>query len=388
MTDGPRPLAPVLFAGFALASVGGPLALAAVYLPDAIGGRAIASAGLVVVAGAVVFAAPLLIWWRFSGEIASDGGLFAFVDRAAGRRVALVHGCLWIVSYFLYLPFTVTYLVYDLLPASFPAAGRHQALLQVALPVAIAGVVVFAERVAFLAVAVTAAVQVVLTVALAAVLIDHAGLHTGALALHGNGPAVARGIGNTALLFTCASLPLFLGGEVAGGGRAVRRAIVLAVAATAAMLTAVAVPMAGVGGPALASLEAPGYVLAGAYAGNGFATAVAAGAAASVVAVIVAELVALSRLLHAMLGVPVARAGRVIAPLFVAGDVLSLIDPQRAYSYALTPSLVALYLSQAMVFLVYPRFRRPSPVEWVAVATATALAAFGLEVVISQQPYS
>ena len=76
--------------------------------------------GLTVLAGAALFAAPLLIWWRYSAEIASDGGLYAFVERAAGRRVALVQGCIWTFSYFLYLPFTVTYLVYDQLPESFP----------------------------------------------------------------------------------------------------------------------------------------------------------------------------------------------------------------------------------------------------------------------------
>jgi hypothetical protein len=116
---------------------------------------------------------------------------------------------------------------------------------------------------------------------------------------------------------------------------------------------------------------------------------IALGAAASVVAVIVAEFVALTRLMRAMLGVSIERAGRVIAALFVAGDAISLIDPERFYSYALTPSLVALYVSQAIVFLVYPRFRgRPTRLEWLAVAAATGLAAFGLEVVISQQPYT
>ena len=72
---------------------------------------------------------------------------------------------------------------------------------------------------------------------------------------------------------------------------------------------------------------------------------------------IVAEFVALTRLMRAMLGVSIARAARVIAVLFVAGDAISLIAPERFYSYALTPSLVALYVSQAIVFLVYPRFR-------------------------------
>ncbi len=379
----------VLFAGFAVSSVGGPLALATLYLPDAVGSAAISSMGLVALAGAALFAAPLLIWWRYSGQIASDGGLYAFVERAAGRRMALVQGCIWTLSYFLYLPFTVTYLVYNQLPESFPGIVPHQKLLELLLPIAIAGAILAAERLVFVLVAVIAVVQVVLTLVFAWVLLDHAGVHPGAFRLHANGPSVARGIGNVALLFTCASLPLFLGGEVAGGGRTVRRTILAAVVITAALILVVAVPMAALGDSQLAALEAPGYTLVKAYEGDGLATVIAYGAAASVVAVIVAEFVALTRLMHVMLGVSIARAGRVIAVLFVAVDAISLIDPERFYSYALTPSLVALYLSQAIVFLVYPRFRgKPSKLEWIAVAAATGLAGFGLEVVISQQPYS
>ena len=379
----------VLFAGFAVSSVGGPLALAALYLPDAVGSRAISSMGLVALAGAALFAAPLLIWWRYSGQIASDGGLYAFVERAAGRRMALVQGCIWTLSYFLYLPFTVTYLVYNQLPESFPGIVPHQKLLELLLPIAIAGAILAAERLVFVLVAVIAVVQVVLTLVFAWVLVNHAGVHPGAFRLHANGPSVARGIGNVALLFTCASLPLFLGGEVAGGGRTVRRTILAAVVITAALILVVAVPMAALGDSQLAALEAPGYTLVKAYEGDGLANVIAYGAAASVVAVIVAEFVALTRLMHVMLGVSIARAGRVIAVLFVAVDAISLIDPERFYSYALTPSLVALYLSQAIVFLVYPRFRgKPSKLEWIAVAAATGLAGFGLEVVISQQPYS
>jgi amino acid transporter len=378
-----------LFAGFAVSSVGGPLALAALYLPDAVGGPAISSMGLVALAGAALFAAPLLIWWRYSGQIASDGGLYAFVERAAGRRVALVQGCIWTLSYFLYLPFTVTYLVYNQLPESFPGNAPHQKLLELLLPIAIAGAILAAERLVFVLVAVIAVVQVVLTLVFAWVLVNHAGVHPGAFRLHSNGPSVARGIGNVALLFTCASLPLFLGGEVSGGGRTVRRTILAAVVITAALILVVAVPMAALGDSQLAALEAPGYTLVKAYEGDGLATVIAYGAAASVVAVIVAEFVALTRLMHVMLGVSIARAGRVIAVLLVAVDAISLIDPERFYSYALTPSLVALYVSQAIVFLVYPLFRgKPSKLEWIAVATATGLAGFGLEVVISQQPYS
>ncbi len=378
-----------LFAGFALSCVGGPLALAAVDLPDAVGSPAISSMGLTVLAGAALFSAPLLIWWRYSAEIASDGGLYAFVERAAGRRVALVQGCIWTFSYFLYLPFTVTYLVYDQLPESFPAVEHHQRLLELALPVAISLVLIFAERLAIVLVAVTAVVQVALTLVLAAVIARHAGIHPGSFRLHSNGPSVARGIGNVALLFTCASLPLFLGGEIAGGGRTVRKTILGAVVITAVLLLLVAVPMAALGESSIAFLEVPGYTLVKAYEGEGLADVIAAGAAASVLAVIVAEFIALTRLMRAMLGVSVARAGRVIGVLFVAGNALSLINPERSYSDALTPSLVALYVSQAIVFVAYLRFRpRPSLVDYLAVATATGLVIFGLEVVISQQPYS
>jgi amino acid transporter len=378
-----------LFAGFAVCSVGGPLALAALYLPDAVGGPAISSMGLTALAGAALFAAPLLIWWRYSAEIASDGGLYTFVERAAGRRMALIQGCIWTFSYFLYLPFTVTYLVYDQLPVSFPGIVPHQRLLELALPIAIAGALVAAERLVFVLVAVVAVVQVALTVVLAVVIAQHAGVHPGAFRLHSNGPSVARGIGNVALLFTCASLPLFLGGEVSGGGRTVRRTILAAVVITGVLILMTAVPMATLADSQLATLEAPGYTLVKAYEGNGLATVIAVGAAASVVAVIVAEFIALTRLMRTMLGVSISHAARVIAVLFVAADAISLIAPQRFYSYALTPSLVALYVSQAIVFLVYPRFRgRPSRLEWLAVATATGLAGFGLEVVISQQPYS
>jgi amino acid transporter len=199
----------------------------------------------------------------------------------------------------------------------------------------------------------------------------------------------ARGAGNVALLFTCASLPLFLGGEVAGGGRQVRRTIVFAVGLVAVLLLIVAVPAAALGGSQLAALEVPGYTLVRVYEGNGLAAVIAAGAAASVAAVIVAEFVALTRLMHAMLGVSVGRAARVIAVLFVAGDAISLIDPGKSYSYALTPSLVALYVAQAIVYLAYLRFRgRLSLLDWAAVVVATGLAVFGLEVVISQQPYT
>ena len=55
--------------------------------------------------------------------------------------------------------------------------------------------------------------------------------------------------------------------------------------------------------------------------------------------------------------VGVRRAGSWIGAVFLAFTMLSLLDPRRFYSYLSTPSLYALYLSQLVVFAVYPIFR-------------------------------
>jgi hypothetical protein len=81
---GARPVSAWAFAGVAVTSFGGPLALAALNVPGIVAGSAAAS---------------------------------------AGRRVALVQAGLWIVSYLLYLLYTTTQVVYDTLPPCCPASG-------------------------------------------------------------------------------------------------------------------------------------------------------------------------------------------------------------------------------------------------------------------------
>src|SRR5262249_58178850 len=107
--------APLLFVGLAIASIGGPLALAN-FLPGTAGDDGIESAGLVVLLALLVFAAPLTIWLVYSRRVVSPGGLTAFVDAAAGRPTAPVHGWICAFAYFLYLPYTVTFPVCDVLP--------------------------------------------------------------------------------------------------------------------------------------------------------------------------------------------------------------------------------------------------------------------------------
>ena len=92
----PSSLPVPLFAGFAIAAIGGPLALPSL-LPG-VAGDAISSAGLVVLLALLLFVAPLGIWLSFSRKVVSPGGLSAFVDAAAGRRTAVAHGWIWALS--------------------------------------------------------------------------------------------------------------------------------------------------------------------------------------------------------------------------------------------------------------------------------------------------
>ena len=73
--------------------------------------------------GAALYGVLLFVWLRYSEEIASRGGLAAFVEAAVGRRVALAQAAIWAFSYFLYLPYTVTDLVYEDVPRVLP--GLH-----------------------------------------------------------------------------------------------------------------------------------------------------------------------------------------------------------------------------------------------------------------------
>ena len=130
----------VLFVGFAIGSIGGPIALLTLFPSTA--GDGIDSAGLVVLLALALFAAPLGIWLVYSRDIVSMGGLSAFVEATVGRRAALVHGWIWAFAYFLYLPYTVTFVVYDLLTPVFPGISAYRASLELLLPVGIVLIVV------------------------------------------------------------------------------------------------------------------------------------------------------------------------------------------------------------------------------------------------------
>ena len=95
-------------------------------VPDAVGDSAIGSTGLVVAAGTLLFVPALLVWYRYSEHIASDGGLYEFVRQAAGPRWAKAQALFWIISYFLYLPATITQVVYEIVPVAFPGLEPYR----------------------------------------------------------------------------------------------------------------------------------------------------------------------------------------------------------------------------------------------------------------------
>jgi amino acid transporter len=156
-----RPASGWAFTGLAVVSFGGPLALAALAVPPIAAGAS-ASAGLAMIAAVAVFAFPLLIWLRYAQQVSGPGGLYSFVAAAAGRRVALVQAGLWIVSYLLYLLYTTAQIVYDTLPAVLPGERHYQPVLEIAIPVALAGVMIAGRRAALLVTGVLAAGQLVI----------------------------------------------------------------------------------------------------------------------------------------------------------------------------------------------------------------------------------
>jgi hypothetical protein len=361
----------VLFAGLAVSSIGGPIALPSL-LPGA-AGESIDSAGLVVALSLAAFAAPLAIWWRYSQRVVSPGGLSAFVDAAAGRPAALVQGWIWAVAYFLYLPFTVTYVVYDVLPPVFPGIGPYRAALELMLPAALVLIALAPVAIVLAGVAILGASQLIVLLVLAGVVYAHVPVSFAGRPTFG---AIGRGAGNTALLYFCASLPLYLGAEVRGGGRTVRRVLPATFAIVGAAFLVAAIPLAGVP-DALRSAAVPGAAIAQAYGGRALAVTVGLLTAGSMLTLIVAEYLALGRLIHWLHGLPLRATLAWIGVPFVIADALSLVNPDRFYNDLLTPSLAALYVSQLLVFLVFPRFRRGA-LGFGLAALAVPLAGWGV----------
>jgi hypothetical protein len=368
-----RSLALVAFAAF-----GGPLALAALYAPGAIEDVP-GSGGFVTLVATLAFAAPLAIWLLYARKIASPGGLSAFVEAAAGRRIALAQAAVWVASYLLYLLYTGAYVAYDVLPHSVDGVHRWRPLLAVVIPVAVALALVAGRTAAVAVIGVLAVGQFAVLVLLDVVAVQHA---PGASAFHVTTSADGgRAIGGIATLFVCGSLPLFLSGETRDAGRVWRRVLPPAFLATAIGVLLAVYPLAR--DPAFTHAEVPGVALTRVDAGHAAGTIVGIGVAASIVAVLLLEGVALTRLLHWATPLSVTLWIRVLAAaLVVVGPVSLLLDPEKFYDRLLKPSLVLLWVAQLVVVAVFPLYAHRE--GWLriwhlaATAIAVALMTFGL----------
>jgi amino acid transporter len=378
-----RPIGPWAFAAVAVTSFGGPLALAALIAPGVVADAG-ASAGLAMLAAVVVFTVPLAIWLRYSRHVNSAGGLYAFVEAAAGRKVALVQAAIWIVSYVLYLLYTTVQIVYDLLPEVIPAERRYQTLLALLIPVTLAAVMIAGRRATLLFTGVLAAGQLALAGALDGVTIAHVSTPASSFAAGAPTGSLATGSAQTALLYICGSLPLFLGGEVARPARTIRRGVIGAYLVSVTVVVAAVAPLAAA--PGLLHTEVPGVSVAQQFAGRGFADVLGVGIAVSIGGVMLVEYLALSRLVHAISSWRLRPVTVGIGAVLVAAAPFMSLDPAGFDDALVKPSLVALWLSQLIVFAVYPRFagkhgQRTLP-AWILSLAASAFAIYGLWVTL------
>jgi amino acid transporter len=372
------PIGQLAFLGVAVASLGGPLALAALYVPTIIP-DVTRSAGFVTVLGSLVFVVPLLIWLRYARHVSGSGGLYDYVEAAVGPRPAMLQAGLWIASYALYLIYTTAAIVYDTLPVVLPWIRPWQTTLEIAIPVVLAAIMLGGRTATLAVLGLLAAGQLVLVLVLAGVSIGHdAPAHSFAVPA-ASGDLTKAGA-QIALLYICGSLPLFLGGELREPRRAIRRGLPLAFGVVALMVTAAVFPLAE--NPAFTRAAIPGMSVAQVFSGHGLAVAVGVGVAVSTAGVMLVEYLALSRLLQRLTARPMRQVVGVLSAVLVISAPITLIDPNRIYDDLLKPSLVALWLSQLVVFVAYPwfraRFERLRVHDVALAAGASAFAIYGI----------
>jgi hypothetical protein len=361
---------------FAVASFGGPLALAASAAPGLAAGAG-ESSGLAMLAGAVAFVVPLAVWLRYSRVVCGSGGLYAFVEAAAGRRVALVQAAVWSFSYLLYVVYTTVQIVYDVLPAVLPGEPRYQSAFALAIPAALVAVMLAGRSAVFLVLGLIAAGQLALAGILDGVTLAHVSAPVSSFGVGAGVRPLAKAGAQTSLLYVCGSLPLFLGGELAAPARTIRRGLMAAFGVAVAVVVLAVAPLAA--SPGLLNTAVPGVSVAQEFAGAGLAKAIGIGVAVSTAGVILCEYVALTRLIHAVGRWRLRPIAAAIGVVVLVAAPFSLIDPEGFYSSLLKPSLVALWVSQLIVFAAYPLFaaRRRWRV-WPAVALALGAGAFAV----------
>lgn len=110
--------------------------------------------------------------------------------------------------------------------------------------------------------------------------------------------------------------------------------------------------------------------------------------AVSIAGLILVEYLALTRLVPAITRWPRHRVTVGLGALVVLSAPFSLIDPEGFYSSLLKPSLVSLWVSQLIVFAVYPLFARKhrwrALPAWALGSGASALGVYGLVLALQQ----
>jgi hypothetical protein len=168
--------------------------------------------------------------------------------------------------------------------------------------------------------------------------------------------------------------------------RTIRRRLAGAYLLAGAMVVAAVAPLASA--PGLLRTSIPGVTVAAEFSGPGLARAIGIGVAVSTAGVILCEYVALTRLVHAISAWRVRPVTVAIAALAVAAAPFTLIDPEGFYSTLLGPSLVALWVSQLIVFAVYPLFAAKHGqrrlLAWPLVGAASGFAVYGIVTALQQ----
>ena len=254
------------FGGFAVTSFGGPLALAGLIAP-AVVADAGANAGIVTVAAAVVFGAPLAIWLDYSRTVHGSGGLYDYVKAAAGQRVALLQAAIWTFSYLLYVAYTTVQIVYDLLPSVLPGERQYQTALALLIPALLAVVVIAGTRTWLIAAGLIGFGQLALALILGGVTVAHLSPLVSGVSAHEPVDGLLKPIGMSSLFYICGSLPLFLGGELARPSATIRRGLLAAFGATVFVVLLAVAPLAG--SPDLLGAPVPGVAVAERFVGSG-----------------------------------------------------------------------------------------------------------------------
>lgn len=238
--------------------------------------------------------------------------------------------------------------------------------------------------------AISALIQLALILVLGVLVLSRTGVR---LVLVPNGADIPSAVGgslNISLLFVCLTLVLFLGGEARQPAGSMRLALLASFGIVGLSSVFSAVFLASSATPGVMASDLPGALVATMYSTPLMAILIGIGTLVSIAGLVIAEFVAMSRLWSAMFNLPVWNMTLVIAAVFLLGTLVSWINPDRFYRITIVPSLVALYVSQFIVFLVYPVFARRTgrrlAVPVLAAVAASAWALYGLYGAFAQPP--